>query len=106
MRENIIKAKFIGKTVLRKIVAISLVVSIGCFGANFCDNTQVSGGFFTKQTVVSAQSAQERELSQNDSDDFSCLLNFFCCIPIVFLTIFKIMADIAQGFSPSAKMGK
>ncbi len=106
MRENIIKAKFIGKNIFRKIVAISLAVSIGCFGANFCANAQVSGDFSAKQTIVSAQSAQERELSQNDSDDFSCLFNFFCCIPVVFLTIFRVVADVAQRLGPASNKDK
>ncbi len=113
MIENINKAKFIGKSILRKFVAMGLAVSIGCFGANFCVNAQSDSGFSIEQTtdssspsITSNQSTQEDYLAPTIDDVYSCCFNFFCFIPVVFLTIFRIMADIAQGFSPSSKMDK
>ena len=107
MRKNINKAKFIGKTIIKKFIAISLMISMGFYGVSLEANAQSDnvGSDFSRST--SSQPLQEDYISQDISyDSFSCLFNFFCCVPVVFFTIFRVIADVSQRFAPTSSKDK
>lgn len=107
MRKNINKAKFIGKTIIRKFIAMSLVISMGFCGVSLEANAQSDnvGSDFSRST--SSQPLQEDYISQDISyDSFSCLFNFFCFFPAVILTIFRILTGGAQSFGSTSSKDK
>ncbi len=106
MRETINKAKFTGKTIVRKFIAMSLVISIGFYGVSLGANAQSGDSGSDSSYSTSSQPPQGGDLSQNGSDDFSCCFNFFCFFPAVILTIFRILAGGAQRFAPTSSKDK
>ena len=109
MQKNTKKSKN-PNNIVKKLLAIILSVSIGGGCLNFPTHAQVNNDNSFSQQTAANQSNQEDYLAEQNpfiSDD-ECMFcfNFLCIIPIMALAIFKIMADIAQGFSSSSKMDK
>ena len=107
MRETINKANFIGKTIVRKFIAMSLVMSMGFYGASLRTNAQSDNSVSDFSSSTFSQPPQDEDLSPNNSDDdFSCCFNFFCFFPAVILTIFRILTGGAQSFGSTSSKDK
>lgn len=92
MRETINKAKFIGKTIVRKFIAMSLVMSMGFYGASLRTNAQSDNSTSDSSSSTFSQPPQDEDLSPNNSDDdFSCCFDIFCFFPLVIFTLLKVI---------------
>lgn len=96
--------------IVKKLLAIILSVSIGGGCLNLPAHAQTYNDHLFSQQTANNQPNQENYLANQtpslSEDDFGCCFNFLCIIPIIALTLVKIMADITQGFCPSSKTGK